>query len=287
MHLGTRSPVKEAMFGRRKKDNGVSKEKNDEDELLKQMMMDPVQILEDFGRDPSLMAELAALGGEEALEDTLFASLSVPATAPRKLALGVLSPSSPGFPAEGEGEETGTETNILASDALNTRKGDRASGGEGGGEGREEGGEDLDERLDEDGVLDADLQDELRQLGWKEEGEEEGGGDGGGKEDACGSPTEEGEEAPRIVGKDVSERQGPRGNEKDPGGSEGGKEEPLPAPGPPSLPPSLPPSNDLEMARLQDAVRESKAKAVALKKENLLWLTFPQVDNFRRTRKVA
>jgi hypothetical protein len=34
----------------------------------KQMMMDPVQILEDFGRDPSLMAELAALGGEEALE---------------------------------------------------------------------------------------------------------------------------------------------------------------------------------------------------------------------------
>ncbi|TFJ82500.1 hypothetical protein NSK_006179 [Nannochloropsis salina CCMP1776] len=187
MHLGTRSPVKEAMFGRRKKDNGVSKEKNDEDELLKQMMMDPVQILEDFGRDPSLMAELAALGGEEALEDTLFASLSVPATAPRKLALGVLSPSSPGFPAEGEGEETGTETNILASDALNTRKGDRASGGKGGEEGREEGGEDLDERLDEDGVLDADLQDEL--------------------------------------------------------------------------------SNDLEMARLQDAVRESKAKAVALKKE--------------------
>jgi len=35
MPLGTRSPVKEAMFGRRKKDNGVSKEKNDEDELLK------------------------------------------------------------------------------------------------------------------------------------------------------------------------------------------------------------------------------------------------------------
>lgn len=27
--------MKEAMFGRRKKDNGVSKEKNDEDELLK------------------------------------------------------------------------------------------------------------------------------------------------------------------------------------------------------------------------------------------------------------
>lgn len=79
----------------------------------------------------------------------------MPATAPRKLALSVLSPSSPGFPAEGEGEETGTETNILASDALNTRKGDRASGGEGGEEGREEGGEDLDERLDEDGVLDA------------------------------------------------------------------------------------------------------------------------------------
>lgn len=75
----------------------------------------------------------------------------MPATAPRKLPLGVLSPSSPGFPAEGEGEETGTETNILASDALNTRKGDRASGGEGG----EEGGEDLDERLEEDGVLDA------------------------------------------------------------------------------------------------------------------------------------
>lgn len=75
----------------------------------------------------------------------------MPATAPRKLALGVLSPSSPGFPAEGEGEERGTETNILASDALNTRKGDRASGGEGG----EEVGEDLDERLDADGVLDA------------------------------------------------------------------------------------------------------------------------------------
>ncbi|EKU23237.1 hypothetical protein NGA_0709510, partial [Nannochloropsis gaditana CCMP526] len=251
------------MFGRRKKDNGVSKEKNDEDELLKQMMMDPVQILEDFGRDPSLMAELAALGGEEALDDTLLASLSVPATAPRKLALGVLSPSSPGFPAEGEGEETGTETNILASDALNTRKGDRASGGEGG----EEGGEDLDERLDADGVLDADLQDELRQLGWKEEGKEEGGGDGGGKEDARGSPTEAGTEAPGIVGKDASESQWPRGDEENPGGSEKGKEEPLPAPGPPSLPPSLPPSNDLEMARLQDAVRESKAKAVALKKE--------------------
>src|SRR6056297_1028962 len=113
----------------------------------------------------------------------------------------------------------------------------------------------------------ADLQDELRQLGWKEEGKEEGGGDGGGKEDARVSPTQAGTEAPGIVGKDASESQWPRGDEENPGGSEKGKEEPLPAPGPPSLPPSLPPSNDLEMARLQDAVRDSKAKAVALKKE--------------------
>ena len=36
--------------------------------IAKQMMIDPVQIFEDFGRDPSLMAELAALGGEEALD---------------------------------------------------------------------------------------------------------------------------------------------------------------------------------------------------------------------------